>query len=232
MNTEYYVINHQNKPIEFKLVRKKVKNINLRITPEMDVIVSADKKIPAETVCHFVASKGDWIDTHLEQLMLRKENSKDIDEKKQNLYYLGNKYQYRFIKSSKIKSKITEDCIFFYTNNIKTNHQLYIDRWYKENALNIIYDSLGRVYPLIKKYKIQKPLVRNRKMKRRWGTCYPDKKMIILNTCLIMYPRECIDYVVLHELCHFIHYYHNQKFYSLMDELMPDWRSRKELLNR
>lgn len=84
------------------------------------------------------------------------------------------------------------------------------------------------IYPLFEPYGIAYPEIKIRLMKSRWGSCHYKKGLIILNTRLIEAPRESIEYVVLHELAHFIHPNHSRQFYDLVESLMPDWKERKE----
>lgn len=68
-------------------------------------------------------------------------------------------------------------------------------------------------------------------MKARWGSCIPEKQLILLNSELIKAPKLCIDYVVLHELIHFKYRNHDSNFYDFMTSLMPDWKQRKKILD-
>lgn len=69
-----------------------------------------------------------------------------------------------------------------------------------------------------------------RDMKTRWGSCTVDTGRIRINTRLAHYPDECLEYIVVHELCHLIEPSHNQRFHAFMDEFLPDWKMRKERL--
>ena len=66
-------------------------------------------------------------------------------------------------------------------------------------------------------------------MEKRWGSCTPQQK-IILNPELIKAPVVCINYVILHELCHLVHHNHSKAFYRLLENFMPDWQKYKQLL--
>jgi len=68
-------------------------------------------------------------------------------------------------------------------------------------------------------------------MKKQWGSCSPQGT-ILLNPYLIKAPRECIDYVVLHELCHLKEHNHSPRYYRLLSQLMPDWEPVKARLDR
>lgn len=69
-----------------------------------------------------------------------------------------------------------------------------------------------------------------RNMKSRWGSCQPETGRICFNIRLALYPPECLEYVVVHELCHFLEPNHGPGFHALMDRVMPDWRERKKKL--
>ena len=69
-----------------------------------------------------------------------------------------------------------------------------------------------------------------RNMTSRWGSCQPSTGRICINTRLALYPPECLEYVVVHELCHLLEPSHNAQFHALMDTFMPDWKSRKDKL--
>ena len=69
-----------------------------------------------------------------------------------------------------------------------------------------------------------------RKMKSRWGSCQPSTGRICINVVLALYPPECLEYVVVHELCHLLVSGHGPEFHALMDRVMPDWRTRKAKL--
>jgi predicted metal-dependent hydrolase len=69
-------------------------------------------------------------------------------------------------------------------------------------------------------------------MKTKWGSCNPDKRRIRLNTELAKKPRECLEYIVVHEMAHLREPTHNERFVGLMDEVLPQWRYRRRELNR
>ena len=86
------------------------------------------------------------------------------------------------------------------------------------------------MYLLVKPYGVKYPMVKIRTMKSKWGSCQPQQGKITLNGSMIASPKEAIEYVVLHELAHFVHPNHSKKFYEFVETLMPDWKTRKEKL--
>ena len=96
---------------------------------------------------------------------------------------------------------------------------------------SVFTEILDEFYPLFVPYGVKKPKLRVRTMKSCWGSCLVNKGIITLNRKMLMKPRECIEYVVVHELCHFIHPNHSKQFYGFMEQFMPDWKERKARLN-
>lgn len=90
--------------------------------------------------------------------------------------------------------------------------------------------AVEELLPLLAPYGVAMPQIKLRDMKSRWGSCAWQKGQITLNTRLYYAPRECLDYVALHELCHFVRHDHSPAFHALLTALMPDWRARKKRL--
>lgn len=91
---------------------------------------------------------------------------------------------------------------------------------------------IDKYYPEFKQYGIKYPMLRYKDMKSRWGSCIPSKNIITLNKQLAAVPRECVEYVVVHEYCHFLEPNHSQRFYAHVERHMPDWRERRKKLNK
>lgn len=104
-----------------------------------------------------------------------------------------------------------------------------LDVWYKEHARTIFSRRLERCYIRAKKLNVPFPNIRLRKMSRRWGSCSRSGD-IILNTALVKASVYCIDYVIMHELCHLKVHTHNSEYFKLLSKYMPDWEKRKERL--
>lgn len=92
--------------------------------------------------------------------------------------------------------------------------------------------AVARLLPLLEPWGVKMPQVKVRDMKSRWGTCAWQKGIVTLNTRLWNAPPPCLDYVALHELCHFVHPDHSPAFRRLLTALMPDWQERKAELER
>ncbi len=97
-----------------------------------------------------------------------------------------------------------------------------------KEVLSAVAPPLVEEWEAILGVNVKKLVYRN--MKSRWGSCQPDTGRICLNTRLALYPPECLEYVVVHELCHLLVRGHGKDFHKLMDAVMPDWKSRRAAL--
>ncbi|HTT79773.1 MAG TPA: SprT family zinc-dependent metalloprotease [Stellaceae bacterium] len=107
-----------------------------------------------------------------------------------------------------------------------------VRRWMRERAHRVLQERFHLVAgPLAAALKIKMPPLRICPMQKRWGSHTPSGR-VILNDALIAAPRDCIDYVVAHELCHVVEPNHSPGFLRLLRRFIPDWQRRKELLER
>ncbi len=115
-------------------------------------------------------------------------------------------------------------------NNTERIKQL-LEGWYKEQAKKKFKQRLALCGKKLEKYGITTPNISIRKMSKRWGSCSKHGK-VILNVQLIKAPSHCIDYVIMHELCHLKYYNHSKAFYKLLNLVLPDWQLRKKRLEQ
>lgn len=233
---EKHIVKYGDRIIEFELERKKVKNINLDVKPDMTITVKASEEVPVDYILKFVKKKTPWI---IKSIGYFKETQPEYNTNKkyisgESIKYLGKQYRLKVEESESYEGvKYYQGFIYIYVkdrNNFEAKRRL-LKAWFKKKAIVNFNESLERIYPIVEKYDIEKPKTNIRLMKARWGSCIKDKKTIILNCELIKAPKFCIDYVMLHELLHFKYSNHSSEFYSFLTSLMPDWKMRKELLD-
>ncbi|ENS0480421.1 M48 family metallopeptidase, partial [Klebsiella aerogenes] len=97
--------------------------------------------------------------------------------------------------------------------------------WYNEKAKDVFKTRLESIMTQAI-WLEKKPEVRTLTMQTQWGSCSPNGR-ITLNPLLVKTPRECIDYVILHELCHLVEHNHSERFYRLLSQVMPKWEKTK-----
>ena len=101
-----------------------------------------------------------------------------------------------------------------------------------DNAKILYLREVEKWLNLLSKYNIKTPEVKVRKMKTRWGSCIPSKNKITLNIALISVPTKYMEYVVLHELVHFLEPNHGKRFYNIIEEYMADYKQIRKNLNK
>ncbi len=231
-----YTINCGDQKITFSLIRKKVKNVNLRVKADSTVVVSANRSVPYIFVEELVRDKAPWIIKNLAR----------IDEKKllnmerkyitgEIINYLGNNFMLQVFQANHAeKIELNGRIIALFVKNSEDieRKQALIRKWYKEQAKIELGESLERIYPLVESFGIEKPTITIRTMKTRWGSCSWKRGKITINTELLKKSRDCIDYVVLHELAHFKFHKHDADFYGFLSALMPEWQVRRKLLKK
>lgn len=222
--------------IYYTLDYKKVKNINLRIKPDGMICVSAPKHVMVSIIDEFVASKGDVILSYLSKIKQRQEKRSEQVEKQymsgDTFLFVGNRLELKVIVSTEDKIYTDDIFLYLYCKNPydKRKKERLITRWFQEQTKIIFEEIVKKVYEQFKQYKIDYPQLKIRKMSTKWGSCRPKSKIITLNSYMIQAPKECIEYVVIHEFCHFIHANHSKYFYQLMEGFLPDWKEKKKVL--
>lgn len=233
---EKHQIEYADNVIDFIIKRKKVKNVNLNVKPDMTIEVTANDRVPLDFISDFVKSKGSWILKNVgrfkEAQPLKQSEREYVSG--ETFKYLGKQYRLRVQQSMEEEIvKYFRGFIYLYvknTDNVSRKAKL-MDDWYREKAQMTFNESLEKVYPLVQKYGVEKPDVDVRLMKARWGSALTEKNTILLNAELIKAPKYCINYVVLHELIHFKYNDHSENFYQMLFSLMPDWEKRKAILD-
>lgn len=227
MDVNKKVIQCKKYPLTYTLVTKQVKNINMRISSKGEVVVSANPFVPLEKIDDFVSSKVSWIIKHQKSMQERSQRSM-IDDK--HIMLFGNS-----LKIKKIVGKynhVSYDKTTLYVQckegaDIEKVIRQFLDKLCKD----VFLDIATLTYRSLSDYQLTFPEVKIRDMKSRWGSCTPAKNSITLNRKLIHYPFEFIEYVVLHEFVHFIQPNHSKAFYNIIENYMPDYKKRMEVVN-
>lgn len=117
----------------------------------------------------------------------------------------------------------------FFKDKSPENIKMLLDNWYKEKAKQVLAEQISRVIQKTP-WVTEPPPFTVRAMKKQWGNCSP-KARLLLNTHLVKASKECIDYVILHELYHLVEHNHSKRFYKMMEQEMPNWLKVKRKLN-
>ena len=208
----------------------------LRITvqPDKSIVAKAPLDHSMEEVRAKLEKRAPWM---IQQLEYFDQYHPILPDRQyisgETYYYLGRQYRLKVTAGSENDVKLIGKFFVLTTTrpeNLERKQQILQD-WYTRHARVFIQNRAMLFVDRLIELSAKTPEIKYRRMNKRWGSCTPSG-VITFNTELIKAPTHCIDYVVLHELCHLVHEGHSAKFYHLLDILMPDWKKRKERLEK
>ena len=214
--------------------RKKMSSCRLKVFPSQKVKLSVPIKTSSEWVDSFLQIKKDWITEKLEKFKKTKGYEvTDVIHNGMSIRMLGRDMVFSIFKSDKKHISLEDKIIRIGLPDISDEQEVMrlFETWWRKNALSEYNEILEKLYSIIEKHNIKRPVLFVRKMKTLWGSSSPHKGNITVNLYLLKAKRPCIEYVILHELVHFIFPYHNQKFFDFITIYMPDWKDRKKVLD-
>jgi predicted metal-dependent hydrolase len=217
--------------IDFRLEYSDRKSLGITVTPEMEVLVKAPADTTIEKVKEKIRKKAPWIIKQQSYfLSFQPKTPKRKFISGETHLYLGRQYRLQIVigkvESVKLKGKFIEVIA-----NDKSKVKSLLKDWYLQHARAKFQVISEPLIDKFKNYKVEPSSIVLRDMPTRWGSCTPKGK-IILNPELIKAPKGCIEYVIIHELCHLIHHDHTQKFLDLQTKEMKDWEKWKMKLER
>ena len=219
------------KQIDFQLEYSNRKSLGITVKPDLSVLVKAPIDTSLEKVKEKLRKKAPWIIRQQSFFLYfhPKTPARKYISGETHLY-LGRQYRLKVIfnnlESVKLKGKYIEANV---TEKTKVKQLVY--DWYLHNAKSKFRTIAQPLIDNFKKYNIEPSSIVLRDMPTRWGSCTPKGK-IILNPELIKAPKGCIEYVIIHELCHLVHHDHTQKFIDLQTKEMKDWEKWKMKLEK
>lgn len=221
--------------VQIQVQRKYVKNISLRVYPDKAPSISLPYMVSLERAKSFAESRAAWIEEKLQLLQQRKENagSKQIDDGG-TILILGQPRQFILVQAQRDMVKVEGSKLYLYCRDITNQEylQVLLERWWRREADRLFWDLTMKWHRVVWQYNVDMPVVRMRKMKTRWGSCSLATHSITYNYYLLQANPAYTEYVVFHELAHFIHPNHSKEFYEFIEKYMPDWQRRKEGLDR
>lgn len=224
-----------NQKIDFRVCYCARKTLEISVLPDCSVEVRAPIGTAQESIAAKVKKRAAWI--------VEKQNWFAKFPKNRPSYqymggethlYMGRRYRLKIevvsgaieIKSVKISGSFI---VVFTRKNEPQMIKKLLEEWLRERAVS----NFGRILEFyIEKYAVKTPLrMQIRYMKTRWGSLSKGG-VLTLNSRLIAAPKECIEYVIVHELCHLKHDNHGKAFFLLLEQRLPDWEKRKDKLER
>jgi len=232
MKSSSYLLKTPGRDIPIELQYGYRRRLTLTVYPDRRILARIPYGFPKRKVEEYFHKKTRWLIKHLKHFEQHPpESEKDYYEGEIH-QYLGKSYHLRLEhgpgkvtpgeKELILRVKDTED---------PDMKKRVLDAWYRREAIRVLTPLYNEWLEKLQYLKLPKTSLRFYKMKRRWGSC-SSKRVITLNTELIKQEPRLIVYVIVHEICHLKIHAHNKAFYNLVESILPDWKERKEILNK
>ncbi len=217
--------------IPFSIKYSDRKTMAISVYPDRRVEVTSPLKAPIDKVIAKVEKRASWILKKISMysrrhIFLRKHEWVSGE----SIYYLGRQYRLKVVQGNP-EIKLAGKFLIVSVKDKRKPKLIkeLVESWYRRQAKIKYTDVLKKNEPILIKEKIKMNQLMIRKFEKRWGSC-SDKGNIILNIDLVKTPVDCINYVVVHELCHLKHLNHNRNFYRTLERHIPEWRKTKAKL--
>ena len=215
------------------IVRKDIKNLHLGVYPPNGrVRVTAPLRVNDKAVRLAVITRLGWIKRQRAGFQSQDRESEREMVSGESHYFMGRRMRLRVIPDSGVTRVVVRNRAFIEMHVrpelTATQREKALHRWYRQQLKQLIPPLLDRWQT---KLGVQVDEWGIKKMKTRWGTCNVDARRIWLNLELAKKPPQCLEYLVVHELVHFLAHHHDDRFIAMMDEHLPQWRAYRKKLN-
>lgn len=219
--------------IAVDVVRKEIKNVHLSVYPPTGrVRIAAPSRLSLDTIRVFAISKLPWIRRHQQKLLEQERETPREFLDRESHYVWGRRHLLTVIESDQPASVDVSHCRIFLRvrpGTDRAKRQAIVDEWYREQVKKAAPPLIAK-WGRLMNVKVERFFVQ--RMKTKWGSCNPYARNVRLNTDLAKKPRECLEYIVVHEMVHLLESTHNARFLALMDQFVPKWQSYRQVLNR
>jgi len=219
--------------IPVDVVLKDIRNIHLSVHPPAGrVRLSAPVGMDIDTLRLYAISRLGWIKKQQRKLRGQERETPREYLNRESHYLWGKRYLLKIVEREAPSAvEVLHSAILLYVRagSAFEKKQSVLDEWYRRQ-LKVAIPDLIEVWE--KRIGVRVNEFGIKKMKTKWGACNPDARRIWVNLELAKKPKECLEYIVVHEMVHLLERHHNERFMALMDAMLPKWRSLRDDLNR
>lgn len=208
------------------------RTLGICVRPDLSVTVTAPRGTTSQEIKEFVRERGAWIVKAWRSLEQRQKRPALTYASGEVHHYIGNQYRLQVGQGQKDSVRCESGCLMVTSKHATEPERTerLLNLWYRKQAAVIFYEQLCNWHAKVVGEGTPLPKLRIRQMKSRWGSC-STTGWITLNLLLIKASQECIDYVIVHELCHLKIKGHGLRFWSMVQRFIPDCkRLRKKLM--
>ena len=219
--------------IEAEVILKDIKNVHLSVHPPTGrVRIAAPARMNLDTIRVFAISKLGWIKQQQKKLAEQQRETRREYLERESHYVWGKRYLLSVVEQDEpqgISLKHSKMILSVRPGTDVAKRQEIMEHWFREQVRQVVPELIERWEPMLGA-KVAKFFVQ--RMRTRWGSCNPKTASIRLNTDLAKKPRQCLEYIVVHEMVHLLEPTHNAQFVALMDRYLPRWQHHRQMLNR
>lgn len=212
----------------YTLERKRVKNVNLRVRGG-EIFVSAPRWVPLAVIEGLLDERADYI---LGALARTEKTVPSSLKEGASIPFCGSSLSLELCYAP--KTSVTAEAgilrIALRAPEDEARVRQALEKWYRTESERLCRASFERLWPHFAALGVPYPEIRMRAMRSCWGNCRPAKRVVTFNSRLAAVPEDCIEYVVAHELTHFLHADHSPSFYRSLAGVIPDWKARRRSL--
>ncbi len=215
------------------VLQKDIKNVHLSVHPPTGrVRISAPARMSLDTIRVFAISKLGWIKQHQRTLREQERESPREYLERESHYLWGRRYLLTVAEDGRpLSVELNPSRLILHVRpgTVQQRRHEIMEEWYRKELRQAAPPFIAK-WECLMGVKVERFFVQ--RMKTKWGSCNPRSRTVRLNTDLAKKPRECLEYLIVHEMVHLIEPTHNARFVRLMDQFMPRWQFCRELLNR
>jgi hypothetical protein len=219
--------------IAVDVVFKDIKNIHLSVHPPTGrVRISAPHRMKLDTIRVFAISKLGWIKDQQKKLLDQERETPREYLDRESHYLWGRRYLLQIAKREQapaVTLKHNRMVLGMRPGTDQEAREAILADWYRTQIKEAVAELIPKWEPIL---GVSPTKIFVRRMKTKWGSCNPSTGTIRLNTELAKKPKDCLEYILVHEMVHLLEPTHNARFVALMDQFMPAWQHYREQLNR
>lgn len=218
--------------VTLDVIKKDIKNVHLSVHPPTGrVRISAPMRMNLDTIRVFAISKLGWIKKQQRKMQEQERETPREYLDRESHFVWGKRYLLDVVENDgrpNVQLKHKKMIVQLRRDTESERKHAIVDQWYRNELKQAITPLLDKWEPVV---GVKASKIYVRRMKTKWGSCNARRKSIRLNSELAKKPKESLEYIVVHELVHLLEPTHNKRFIALMDEFMPNWRHRRDVLN-
>lgn len=218
--------------IDIDVIYKDIKNLHIGVYPPMGrVRVAAPKRLDDDQVRLAVIQRLPWIKRRRQELQAAERQSEREMVTGESHYVWGTRHRLKVVeRPGRAHLELDGSRLLLYVpaGTSTARRRDLLDQWYREQLRHAIPTAIATWES---KLDVSVPKWSIRRMKTKWGSCNRETRHIWFNVELAKKHPDCLEYIVVHEMTHYLERGHGERFTTLMDDFLPDWRSRRDQLN-